>query len=133
VQAASLDFGATDLDQSLTLNYAGSKTIQYEIQTRDPWISVQPSSGSMQPPADTVQLAVTVDRMGLADGAVYVRQWVGDAWVEAGGSSASDGGIGTSWHVPPTGAIAPDGTLYAAWMGGASNGDIQVRRYTPSP
>ncbi len=58
---------------------------------------------------------------------IYVRTWNGSSWAEAGASSASGGGIsnnaGDSWE--PSLVVAPDGTLYVAWID-TSSGELEI-------
>ncbi len=63
---------------------------------------------------------------------IYIRRFDGQAWVEVGTGSASDGGIsnnGSASYVPSL-AIAPNGVPYIAWGDDStSDAEIFVLRY----
>lgn len=66
---------------------------------------------------------------------IYVRQWTGAVWAEAGAGSASGGGIsrvgGESFAFSPSLALTPDGTPYVGWEALHSGGiDIRIRRWS---
>jgi hypothetical protein len=73
------------------------------------------------------------DSSGILE--IYVRAWNGSSWEEVGASSASGGGISnnTGSSEFPSLAVAPDGTLYAAWYDNSEgNWEIYVRAWNGS-
>ncbi len=61
------------------------------------------------------------------DNEIYVRFWDGSTWAEAGGGSATGGGISDNNGFSSLCdiAVAPDGTPYVAW-GDNSSGDFEI-------
>ena len=66
---------------------------------------------------------------------IYVRRWDGNAWVEVGSGSATDGGVSNTAAISqaPWIEAAPDGSVYLAWHEavGASY-DIYLRHWDGS-
>jgi len=66
VSTNSLDFGTTSTSKTFTIENCGEGTLTWTISDNQPWLGVNPTSGSTTTETDTI--TVTVGRMGLASG-----------------------------------------------------------------
>jgi hypothetical protein len=82
-------------------------------------------------PDNTVYVAWNYD---METEEIYVKQWNGSNWLEAGNGAATGGGISNNEFQSeyPSLAIAPEGTIYVAWENWWSgNDEIYIRRRLP--
>jgi hypothetical protein len=82
-------------------------------------------------PDNTVYVAWNYD---MASEEIYVKQWNGSNWLEAGSGAATGGGISNndSESDSPSLTIAPEGTIYVAWENWWMGDDeIYIRRRLP--
>ena len=66
VSPAQLDFGADLTAQTLTIRNTGTGTLVWTVTEDQPWLSVDPTSGSTT--AESDEVTVTIDRTGLSAG-----------------------------------------------------------------
>ena len=68
VSTSSLDFGTTSTSKTFTIQNCGRETLTWEISTNQPWLSINPDSGSTTIETEPATITVTVDRTGLTSG-----------------------------------------------------------------
>jgi hypothetical protein len=121
------------------LNAAGGAWAELDdLYAEDPGEGISENAGkSMDPsiavgPDGTPYVAWMDDSSGNKE--IYVKRWDWDQnrWVQVGATSAVRGGISDDERdsLLPALAVAPDGTLYVAWLArDAERSDIHVKRW----
>jgi DNA-directed RNA polymerase specialized sigma24 family protein len=65
--ASSVEFGASQSERVLTLETTASSTVTWTITADQPWLTVDPAGGSIEP-GQTIAISVAVDRGSLPEG-----------------------------------------------------------------
>jgi hypothetical protein len=65
--ASSVEFGASQSERVLTLQTGADETTTWTITADQPWLTVTPSGGSIDP-GETIAVSLAIDRGALAEG-----------------------------------------------------------------
>jgi hypothetical protein len=131
VSPTSLAFSSMTSNKYLNVTNAGTNNLQWSITSDQPWLSVDPVSGT-----NDAQVAVNVDRTGLADGTyngnLFVTSNGGDATVtvtmvvspvstEAGAICLFSDQTGTECNIVDAGALVQVHILHVGTDGASAS------------